>query len=292
MRYIPEEMSARLASGVTMLAHVWRFVRRDGAQYAFTDHDRPLAFDALIAEPMAGLTSGVIEKALGLGVDTASVSGALSSAAISEDDLARGLWDGARVDIFRVDWRDATLRVHLFAGRVGEVRRGASAFEAELRGLQAVLNKPVGRVFSRFCDADLGDGRCGKDVSGDAFTGAGIVSELISNTIFRATGLSAYAENWFARGRIVWGAGGGGEVSVHRLEGETAYIELLDPAGPVLALGAAFTIIAGCDKRFETCRAKFANTLNFRGFPHMPGNDSLQSGPQAGALLDGGSRHA
>lgn len=292
MRYISEEMSARLASGVTTLAHVWRFVRRDGSLYAFTDHDRPLAFDALTAEPMTGLTSGAIEKAQGLGVDTASVSGALSSAAISEDELARGLWDGARVDIYRVDWRDPALRVQLFAGRVGEVRRGVSAFEAELRGLQAALNTPVGRVFSRFCDADLGDERCGKDVSGGVFTGAGVVSEVISNTIFRATGLSAYAESWFARGRIVWDAGGGGEVSVHRLDGEIAYLELLDPAGSVLELGAAFTIIAGCDKRFETCRAKFANSLNFRGFPHMPGNDALQSGPQSGALLDGGSRQS
>ncbi len=53
---------------------------------------------------------------------------------------------------------------------------------------------------------------------------------------------------------------------------------------------AAFTIYAGCDKRFETCRAKFANTLNFRGFPHMPGNDAVQARPVAGEPLDGGSR--
>ncbi|MEZ5853946.1 MAG: phage BR0599 family protein [Hyphomicrobiaceae bacterium] len=28
----------------------------------------------------------------------------------------------------------------------------------------------------------------------------------------------------------------------------------------------------GCDKRLETCRTKFANAANHRGFPHMPGN--------------------
>jgi uncharacterized phage protein (TIGR02218 family) len=32
-------------------------------------------------------------------------------------------------------------------------------------------------------------------------------------------------------------------------------------------------VTAGCDKRFETCRTKFANAVNFRGFPHLPGND-------------------
>ncbi len=68
-----------------------------------------------------------MEKSLGLSVDTASIAGALSSQAITEDDLARGLWDGAQVDLYRVDWTDTAQRVHLFAGRIGEVRRGAQA---------------------------------------------------------------------------------------------------------------------------------------------------------------------
>ena len=32
---------------------------------------------------------------------------------------------------------------------------------------------------------------------------------------------------------------------------------------------------AGCDKRIETCGARFANTANFRGFPHIPGQDAV-----------------
>ena len=58
----------------------------------------------------------------------------------------------------------------------------------------------------------------------------------------------------------------------------------------MLAPSAAFVIYAGCDKRFDTCRAKFANTLNFRGFPHMPGNDAVVAGPIAGQRMDGSSR--
>ena len=45
------------------------------------------------------------------------------------------------------------------------------------------------------------------------------------------------------------------------------------PAREPLAAGQTFTITAGCDKHLDTCKAKFANTVNFRGFPHMPGND-------------------
>ncbi|WP_395645320.1 DUF2163 domain-containing protein [Terricaulis sp.] len=290
MRTIPEELAARIASGVTTLAHVWRFTRRDGSQFGFTDHDRPLAFDAQMCEPAVGLVAGAIEKSLGLGVDTASVSGALSSDAITEADIGRGLWDGARVDIYRVDWSDPALRVHLFAGRIGEVRRGAQAFEAELRGLQAALNVPVGRVFSRFCDADLGDARCGKDVATAAFQGAATVTEVLSPHAFRASGLGGFEDGWFVRGRLLWEAGGEAEISAHRVEGESVVLEVLDPLRAVLAVGAAFTVTAGCDKRHETCRAKFANAVNFRGFPHMPGNDAIVSGPNVAEPMDGGSR--
>lgn len=288
MRTIPEALAVKLASGVTTLAHIWRLTRRDGEIFAFTDHDCPLPFEDITAEPLHGVSAGAIEKTLGLSVDSASIVGALSSAAITEEDLARGLWDGARVDIYRVDWSAPALRVHLFAGRVGEVRRGALAFEAELRGLQAALNTPVGRVFSRFCDADVGDARCGVDLEAPAFRGEGVITEVLGTHTFKASGLESFADQWFARGRVVWVDGRQSEVATHRAEGGEALFELLDPVD--LSIGAAFAVYAGCDKRIDTCRSKFANVVNFRGFPHMPGNDALQSGPGTGDRLDGGSR--
>jgi uncharacterized phage protein (TIGR02218 family) len=57
-----------------------------------------------------------------------------------------------------------------------------------------------------------------------------------------------------------------------------------------LAAGARVDLRAGCDKSPETCQGKFANTVNFRGFPHMPGNDVVVYCPNAaGAPMDGGS---
>jgi uncharacterized phage protein (TIGR02218 family) len=288
MRQISESLAAKLSSGVTTLCHVWRVSRRDGAVFAFTDHDCPLSFDDMSAEPLQGVSAGVIEKSVGLGVDTASIEGVLSSDAITEEDLARGLWDGARADIYRVDWSAPEERVHLFTGHVGEVKRGSHAFEAELRGLQAACNVPVGRVFSRFCDADLGDGRCGVDVDTTTFRGEGVVSEALGSHAFKASGLGDYADLWFARGRIVWDAGGQSEIAAHRAEGEEATFELID-ASPI-SVGARFVVYAGCDKRLATCSAKFANVANFRGFPHMPGNDAIQTGPRNGDRLDGSSR--
>ncbi len=54
------------------------------------------------------------------------------------------------------------------------------------------------------------------------------------------------------------------------------------PAPVPLAPGDAVAVTIGCDKAFSTCRDRFANALNFRGFPHMPGIDRILSVPLPG----------
>ena len=56
-----------------------------------------------------------------------------------------------------------------------------------------------------------------------------------------------------------------------------------------LAPGDRVRITAGCDKRPENCRQKFSNFMNFRGFPHIPGEDWLLTYPRKGRHNDGGS---
>lgn len=47
---------------------------------------------------------------------------------------------------------------------------------------------------------------------------------------------------------------------------------------------------ASCDRRWETCRTVFANAVNFRGFPSLPGEDFLTLYPGEGEVHDGGRR--
>ena len=46
-----------------------------------------------------------------------------------------------------------------------------------------------------------------------------------------------------------------------------------------------------CPRSYEACQNQFDNTLNFRGFPFLLGDDALQAAPQIGALRDGSSRY-
>ena len=66
-------------------------------------------------------------------------------------------------------------------------------------------------------------------------------------------------------------------MKLHSKDGSSAKIELWQRMSEAVALGDTFLIVAGCDKQFSTCQAKFDNVANFRGFPHVPDNDFMLS---------------
>ena len=216
MRDIPEEMAARIESGAATLCHVWLLTRVDGAVFGFTDHDRDLVVDEVRCRAASGWTAGAVEGAAGLAAGTLAVGGGLDDAAQSEVEIEAGLFDGARVALWRIDWARPDLKVRLWVGTMARIRRDGEAFVAELEGPLAALERVVGRTYGRSCDALLGDERCGVDR--EAFPGR------------------------------------------------------------------------ECDKRWVTCVGVFANGLNFRGFPDIPGDDFLTALPAEGGRHDGGSR--
>ncbi|MBX3490730.1 DUF2163 domain-containing protein [Parvibaculum sp.] len=293
MKTLPLGLAAHLASGATTLATCWKLTRADGATMGFTDHDRDIAFGGTTYEAAGGFTATALENSSGLAVDNLDVAGALSSARIEEGDLAAGLYDDAEIEIWRVNWQAPAERVLLRKGNIGEVTRGRGSFTAELRGLAHRLNQPTGRIFQYGCDADLGDARCGIDLANGAFHGEGAVTSAEDDRVLVASGLGGFAAGWFERGKLVFtsGANEGAamEVKAHALAPEGARLELWRRMARPVEAGDTFTVTAGCDKQFAACRAKFANGINFRGFPHMPGNDFVVARAGDGPN-DGGRR--
>lgn len=281
MRHIPAALQAHLDSGATTLCHAWAMTLRDTTRLGFTDHDRPLTFDGLTFTPASGLDSGALQSATGLAPDNLEVIGALSDEAITEADLERGRFDDAEVDIFRVNWRDPAQRVLLFRGSLGETTRGTLAFTAELRSMAHRLDQPQGRAYLRRCDAELGDARCGVTLT----PAPGTVTAIASHGTLTVEGLAAGTS--YTHGILTWtsGANSGHASPIRDQSGET--LTLWQPPPDPIAPGDSFTATMGCDKRFETCRSRFDNTLRFRGFPHMPGDDFITSYPRQGGQNDG-----
>jgi uncharacterized phage protein (TIGR02218 family) len=290
MRNIPADLTASLNSEAQTLATVWRFERKDGLVFAFSDHDEPIALGAVTAVPQLGLRAGEIETSSSLAPDTASVTGALDTDAITDADLVAGLWDEAKVEILRLDWRAPGQSVSLFSGRLGQVHRGEQAFEAELRGIQAALQTRVGRSFSTACDAALGDARCQVNLATATFTFAGQIAAIENAFTLRISGVAAAPTGWFVYGTCLLPNNRPIRVIAHRLVGTEALITLEEAPAVQPSLGSSLSLIAGCDKQGQTCRQKFANMINFQGFPAMPGNDLLTAGPNSTVPMDGASR--
>lgn len=288
MRPIPVALAARLRSGATTLARAWLITRRDGARFGFTDHDRDLAFDGVPFRAASARAEDGGAAGQGGGAD-ARILGVLEGDGIDAAGLDAGLWDGARLDWWRVDWTDPALRLHMGAGWITSVRRAGATFVAHIECLDSAFDRPFGRVYARTCDAEVGDARCGVDLNLPAFRSAGVVSAVTGARTFSVSGLDTFADGWFTRGLLLWTAGGQSEVAVHRRSDGVVTLEVTD-ATAALHVGAAFTITVGCDKRFETCRAKFDNVAAFRGCPHMPGTETMLAGPDTTQPMDGGSR--
>jgi len=165
MRDIPAEMVARIESGAATLCHAWILARADGTRMGFTDHDGDLIVQGVGCRAGSSWTAGAMESAIDR-VGMVSVEGGLDHEAINVVDLDGGLYDGASVELWRVDWVRPDLAVRLWRGRLVKVRREGNKFTGELEGPLAALDRVVGRTFGRDCDADLGDSRCGVDLAG------------------------------------------------------------------------------------------------------------------------------
>lgn len=291
MREIPAALTAHLGQTATTTCHAWRLTRTDGVVLGFTEHDHDLEFAGTEFSAATGFRASEVETGLGLEADAASVAGAFSAAAISTDDLALSRYDGARVETYLLNWQSPDDHVLLSTRELGEVRSAGEAFTVELRSLAARLDQPQGRLYGRRCDADLGDGRCTRDISAPPFTLSATIVEVTDEMTLVVSGLDGRPAGWFGNGRIrfLTGllAGLDSDIASHAGEAGAARLALWTPLARLPLPGDELAVSAGCDKAFETCSAKFANALNFQGFSHLPGSDFAYGYADADTVHDG-----
>ena len=265
-----------LEGPLTSIALCWRIERSDGAGLALTSHDDALSISGTTFEAAPGMLPAAMQRSAGLEPNGGEVAGAITANSLDEQDLALGRWDNARVVMAARDWRQPDLaEVPLMRGELGEVRFQQGEFRAELRGAAAKLDVAVCPETSPECRAELGDKNCRVDLAGrtllarvDAVDGTALVFDRVIGADFL-----------WGRARFVGGANCGLTSVIVAVDG--LRIELRDMARGAIAIGDAIELRHGCDKSLATCSGRFANSANFRGEPHLPGNDLLTRYPGA-----------
>jgi uncharacterized phage protein (TIGR02218 family) len=285
MKTISAALAEHLDGEVTTLATCWRMERADGWLRGFTDHDKDFEFDGLVYTAATGFLPSAIKSGSDLSVDNLDVEGFLDDEALRPEDLTAGLFDGARIEIFLVNWADLSQgRIVLRKGWLGEVKRADSRFSAEIRGLANKLQQTQGILYSRLCRVDLGSPECGVDLGP-------LTDEYMIETVTAGDGFTidtVRPSGFFTFGTCTFLSGANAGAATEILSHVNQAIRLFTPMPRPLAAGDQVRLVAGCDKTPETCHARFGNILNFRGEPHIPGNDKVFSYPTQGGGGSGG----
>jgi len=266
---------------VTRLAQCWRIERTDGVTQAFTSHDKPLIVDGVTYQPANSFSASQLSSDTEMSVADVELLGAIDSDDISAAALLAGVYDHAEVELFLVDWSDLTIPPTVVRrGWVGTIGQAGPAFKAELRGLGQRIQQPVIDSYSAECRVDLFSTKCGLHRASFAVSAAvtaltdGSLGAASDNRVFFASALTQDA-GYFEYGEVWWTSGENDDRKAEVRAFEDGRVELWEPMGLDIAVGDTFTIYPGCNKSFATCKAKFDNVLNFRGEPHVPGNDAM-----------------
>ena len=253
----------------------WSVERRDGVTLGFTSHDRDLSIDGLTYRAAPGMIPSAIRRTSGLDRDAVEVEGVLAHDSIAPADLEAGRFAGARIAIGVVDW-ETRERTTLFHGMLGDIAQEDGAFEAELRSAKAALEVDLVPRTSPTCRAEFCGAECGANPA--VHTHLATVAE-VDRAANRVTFAGGPAAGDMLSGSVRWidGPLAGTRSDVIDAGADGLVLERDLPAD--LAAGHRAWLREGCDHTIATCAARFGNERNFRGEPHLPGNDLLARYP-------------
>lgn len=273
MRNIPTLLKQDIEAG--FIARLLKITCKDGTVASFTDHDQVLVVDGDTYESTPGLAQ--ISYTATSTVEVSSQTTSAATVDLPESDILAGKYDDAVVEASWASWLNPAYgKVVIFLGAIADLQYNETGFEAEVMSFMKRLELNIGQVYTASCrhvlygQQEVGKvGFCG--VSASAFSFTGTVASIITNRWkFTLSGAAAgKADGYFSNGKVTFSSGqnSGVDAIVKKHTGDT--IELMLPTGRILAIGDTFTIMAGCDKSTDMCKAKFNNLLNYGGYPHI-----------------------
>ncbi len=284
-RSMPGPLAAALAASPRKVAECLVIAARDGTRACFTTWSAPLTVDFETGQGnescALGMNLAAVTLAVGLDASFGEVAGPYS-ATLTRAAVEGGRWNDASAWLVRVSPGVAGI-ARLLMGKVREVRAEDARWSFELRNQGDAFNQPLDRLVTAYCDAELGDARCGFALVPVAAT-VSVVSDALRLTV---TYSGSHADGFFNLGRATFTAGvlaGVTSEQIHAFEEVspgTGTLVLWTPLLERPTVGDPLELRQGCakirqsdDPAVPTC-ATFGNVINFRGFPDAPGRDVL-----------------
>lgn len=270
---------------IRTLCYCWLLTRTDDTILGFTDHDQSIHINGVDCKPQTGMTAGAMEMESGFALNGGQAEAALSTDAITSSDIIKGLYDRATVQLYLVNWRAPESAQLLRTMRIAKITQADGVFSAEMDGLLSGFDAPQGRHFRRNCDARFGDAHCGINTDLSIYQQSVRILESSSSAQVRIEPLTIQADH-YANGSIVLAS----EIlPIIQIEVSASHWTLHLRKAPKIKVSDSqqAVLIAGCDKTFNTCRDRFQNAVNFRGFPHLPGNDAAYQFAKRNDVFDG-----
>lgn len=150
-------------------------------------------------------------------------------------------------------------------------------FRSTTQFASLLVREVPGAYYQSYCNNVLYDPNCG--VARTSFDQAAtVVAITAASKIVEVSTLGGSPTNWFKGGEMVRDSDGERRLIVaNQTTGGQHYVHLnrlfrdLDPTD-------AITMYAGCDHSIGTCRDKFSNAVNHRGFPYISGKNLFRWG--------------
>ena len=276
MRALTAGMQTAVGLETTYLVTCWKVTRADTTQFFFTSHVENLIIDGNTYLAASGMSASAIASGSDMAVDNLEVTGALTSDSITDADLLGGKWDYAAIQVFHVDYTTLGLgKIMLRNGTIGAVSSGRDYYKAELRGMLQPLSEFFGRNVTPSCDTDLGSARCTLNLATLTHTGS-LTSSTAQDTLISSS-LYGWGTDYYVGGlmTLTGSANAGISREIKSYDTTTGAFTLQEGFPYIFTVGQAVVVSAGCDKQLDTCRVKFANIINFQGFPYLPGIDAM-----------------
>jgi len=229
--------------------------------------------NATVYKTDSGYSTATFSSSTGFSPAVIDLEGIAEIAGISRDQIASGIFDNARIYIFKCNYLSPVEDYEeITAGLFGKTTIVDKKYKIEGVSLIDTLNQSIGRTYSPSCSYVFGSTNCGKALGPLTLTGT---ITAVNSAVSITDSSRSEPSDYFAAGTIKFTSGSNNGLKALEIKSFSAGTIVTHDAFYYPAqIGDTYTIIPGCRKRREDCRDKWANIINFGGFPDMPLTDT------------------